>query len=59
MSRRTFEALAAQLKATRPGRHHPDGVQWYKDVAAVAQALKSINPAFNPQRFVHDVLNDK
>lgn len=58
MSRRTFEALAAQLRLVRPkGAPSDISVQWCKDIAAVAQALASTNAAFDPKRFVNDVLN--
>lgn len=58
MSRRTFEALISQLRAARPeGKPGDASVQWCKDVAAVAQALRSVNPAFDPHRFINDCLN--
>lgn len=58
MSRRTFEALISHLRQSRPeGAPGDSSVQWCKDVAAVAQALKSVNPAFDPRRFINDCLN--
>lgn len=59
MSRRTFEALISHLRQSRPkGAPGDASVQWCKDVAVVAQALRSVNPAFDPRRFINDCLND-
>lgn len=59
MSLRTFNAIISHLRHTRPDGPPSDAsVQWCKDVAAVAQALASVNRAFDPRRFVNDCLNN-
>lgn len=58
MSRRTFESLVAHLRTTRPEGSPGDASgQWCKDVSAVADALRAVNPAFDRRRFINDCLN--
>jgi hypothetical protein len=54
MTRKHFEALAAALKAEKPGDNWDPNkrVQWDLDVKAIANAVASFNPNFDRDRFL-------
>ena len=53
MTKKHFEALAAALKAEKPGLHWDPNkhVQWDNDVAAIASVCADFNGAFDRARF--------
>jgi hypothetical protein len=56
LTRNDFEVIAESLADVRPTAHgisvdDPKAQQWAKDVMAVADALKKINPRFDTMLF--------
>lgn len=58
MQKRHFEALAAALRAVKPGNNEAARLtpvaylQWSRDVNAAANVLASFNPRFDRARFL-------
>jgi hypothetical protein len=54
MSRKHFNALAAALKAEKPGENWSANkhVQWELDVKAIADTCAKFNPNFKLERFL-------